>query len=142
MNYKNICFELFIPVLPVAKGRPRMGMHGFYTPEKTRNYEAEIRMHALAEKKLQSLAEPTPETVSLEADIVFYFPIPQNKLKKIKDNAPMMIKPDLDNLVKSILDGLQGILFKDDKQITKITASKLYHHKLVGSYVILTSSPP
>lgn len=35
-------------------------------------------------------------------------------------------KPDLDNLVKMILDRSSGILFQDDNNIAKITATKKY----------------
>lgn len=35
-------------------------------------------------------------------------------------------KPDLDNLIKSILDPLNTIFFNDDKQVVSITAEKFY----------------
>ena len=35
-------------------------------------------------------------------------------------------KPDIDNIVKIILDSLNGIAFKDDNQITKIEVEKAY----------------
>ena len=35
-------------------------------------------------------------------------------------------KPDIDNIVKIILDSLNGIAFKDDNQITKIEVEKVY----------------
>ena len=35
-------------------------------------------------------------------------------------------KPDLDNLVKSVLDGLNGIAYVDDNQIIDIEARKEY----------------
>jgi Holliday junction resolvase RusA-like endonuclease len=37
------------------------------------------------------------------------------------------VKPDIDNLVKAILDALNGgIAYEDDKQIVELTAVKLY----------------
>jgi len=38
-------------------------------------------------------------------------------------------KPDLDNIIKNILDCGQKILFNDDKQVCFIMASKNYHDK-------------
>ena len=35
-------------------------------------------------------------------------------------------KPDLDNVVKLILDAINGIVFADDKQVVSISASKAY----------------
>lgn len=36
------------------------------------------------------------------------------------------IKPDTDNIAKSILDSLNGIAYKDDKQVTRLTVEKRY----------------
>ena len=36
-------------------------------------------------------------------------------------------RPDIDNLTKFILDGLEGIFFKDDSTVVKIMATKAYH---------------
>lgn len=35
-------------------------------------------------------------------------------------------KPDIDNIIKAVLDGLNGVAFKDDKQVTSIKATKFY----------------
>lgn len=35
-------------------------------------------------------------------------------------------KPDTDNIAKSILDSLNGIAYKDDKQVVKLTVEKRY----------------
>lgn len=37
-----------------------------------------------------------------------------------------MKKPDIDNVIKIVLDGLQGIAFKDDKVIANVYGRKLY----------------
>lgn len=36
------------------------------------------------------------------------------------------IKPDTDNIAKSILDSLNGLAYKDDKQIVKLNVDKRY----------------
>jgi len=36
------------------------------------------------------------------------------------------IKPDTDNIAKSILDSLNGIAYKDDKQVVMLTVEKWY----------------
>ena len=38
----------------------------------------------------------------------------------------LVVKPDIDNYVKAVLDGLNGLLFVDDKQIIELTARKKY----------------
>lgn len=57
--------------------------------------------------------------------------IPTSKTKKVKNqmadgNIKHTVKPDLDNLVKSILDGLNGIAWHDDAQIVQLNVSKSY----------------
>jgi len=36
------------------------------------------------------------------------------------------IKPDTDNIAKSILDSLNGIAYKDDKQVVRLKVDKYY----------------
>jgi Holliday junction resolvase RusA-like endonuclease len=35
-------------------------------------------------------------------------------------------KPDLDNVAKAIIDGMNGIIFKDDSQIINLHVTKVY----------------
>lgn len=35
-------------------------------------------------------------------------------------------KPDIDNIIKIILDGLNGVMFDDDKQVVNVSATKVY----------------
>ncbi len=36
------------------------------------------------------------------------------------------LEPDIDNLIKTVLDACNGHVWKDDNQITEITSSKRY----------------
>ena len=52
-----------------------------------------------------------------------------SKAKKILANSEMLFvskKPDIDNLINSVLDPLNGIFYNDDKQVVKVTAEKRY----------------
>ena len=46
----------------------------------------------------------------------------------LKDDAPEyhVTKPDSDNLIKFVCDALNGVFYKDDSQITRIQAVKVY----------------
>lgn len=119
----NYTFE--IPGVPVAKGRPRMTRSGHaYTPQKTRDYEAWVRLCWLRTGQPMSLQ---PLQIRLE----FYLPIPKSYSKKQREAALAGVllptkKPDIDNLVKVVLDGLNGLAYKDDKQIVALEAAKGY----------------
>jgi Holliday junction resolvase RusA-like endonuclease len=122
-------FKTTILVEPVAKGRPKVAMNRYsgrpvvYTPTKTRQAEAEIRTliyNQLPEDLKGELFDPET-AIRLEA--TFYLPRPKSKPKRI---TMPTTKPDLDNLVKTLTDALQGFVFKSDSQITTATIKKRY----------------
>jgi len=115
---------------PVAKGRPRFSTRGkfpvAYTPEKTKTYEAEVGMMAKAAMGASEALEG-----ALEAFIYVTFPVPPSYSKKrteacLSDVEKHTKKPDLDNVVKAICDGMDKIVFLSDSQITSIHATKVY----------------
>lgn len=78
----------------------------------------------------------------------FYMPRPKSHYGtgrnsgKIKASAPGYAdhrsKPDLDNLIKGVMDGLTGALYEDDSQVRIIEASKHYineYYPDVGIYI-------
>ena len=107
--------KLIIPGQPVPWSRPRHGggKH-FNKAEHARalnrvNWEARLAMRALAPLD-------GPERVS--ARIVFAPPKTwSKKLKASCIGSPVMVKPDLSNLLKLVEDGCQGQIYVDDKQI-------------------------
>lgn len=114
---------------PKGKGRPRFyrrgNFVGTYTPEATRIAERSVFEQSLDKKP------KTPMTGAILIEIEFYMPIPKSTSKKLKarmeSNAvPHIKKPDIDNLIKSILDPLNTIYWEDDSQIYSIKAGKYY----------------
>ena len=64
-------------------------------------------------------------------NITAIFGIPKSTTKK--DKAKMLSGlilpakiPDIDNITKSILDGLNKVLYKDDKQVIELSVKKKY----------------
>jgi crossover junction endodeoxyribonuclease RusA len=86
---------------PIPKARARSGNGRHYTPATTRVYETKVK---LAARHLPCLEGP------VRVQCTFY-----------RANA---VPCDLDNLVKSILDGINGRAFKDDRQIVWLEAVK------------------
>lgn len=95
----NFIFRL----APVPKGRNRMGHTKsggvFMTrPTRTRQYEARIS---------EATAEQYPHGFPLSCELIVYI----NFYLQGRKHG------DIDNLAKAILDGMQGVAFKNDKQI-------------------------
>ena len=115
---------------PVAKGRPRFAKRGnfvqTYTPEKTKTYESEVAMMAKAAMGASEALEG-----ALEAFIYVTYAVPASYSKKRSEACLSGLekhtkKPDLDNVVKSVVDGMDKIVFLNDSQITSIHATKVY----------------
>lgn len=79
-----------------------------------------------------SAQKPTkPYPTPLEVNVVFYMKIPVSTSKAktqqmLQGKINHMIKPDVDNCCKYILDCMTGLIYEDDAQIVKLTATKLY----------------
>lgn len=112
---------------PVAKGRPRFTRQGrAYTPKKTHDYESEVAAMA---KAAMGSSEPLETPVAVYVYVTF--PIPQSYSKKrteacLNGFERYTKRPDLDNCVKAVTDGMNGVVYKDDSQITSIHATKVY----------------
>ena len=64
-----------------------------------------------------------------EITIIFEMPFPLSKRKKKMpplEDIPHTTKPDIDNLIKFVLDCGNGIIWKDDRYINSIKAKKVY----------------
>ncbi len=116
---------------PIPKGRPRFrifrGHVSTYTPTKTAIYEKLI-----AETyKDQAQCFQFSREQALNVRLRFGLGIPKSTSKyKVKEMlaglSKHIKKPDIDNLIKSVLDALNGIAWEDDAQIVRVTASKVY----------------
>lgn len=116
--------------VPVPKGRPKFtSMGGFvraYTPKQTLDYETLVRQEAQAAMGPTDLLE-TPVGVYLYIRL----PIPKSYSKKrtaacLEGKEKPIKKPDLDNLAKAVLDGMNGAIYKDDAQIVSLHLTKVY----------------
>jgi Holliday junction resolvase RusA-like endonuclease len=115
---------------PVPKGRARYARRGnfisTYTPEKTRTYETLIKDAAIV---AMGASEPLETPVSLY--LYIRVPIPKSCTKKrleAIDNGSEKPtkKPDASNILKSVEDGMNGVVYHDDSQIINIHVTKVY----------------
>jgi Holliday junction resolvase RusA-like endonuclease len=66
-------------------------------------------------------AGASPHSLPVKITISFFMPRP----KTVKRAYPS-VAPDLDKLVRAVLDGLTGVAYEDDGQVVQIHARKLY----------------
>lgn len=115
---------------PVGKARPRMTRGGHaYTPKRSRDYEESIRfafMSTTCEKM-----PVYPRDVSLKMSVTIAMGIPKSYSKKKREQCKLGIiqpnkKPDIDNVIKSVLDACSGYCYEDDSSVVEIHAEKIY----------------
>ena len=111
-----------------GKARPRVNTYTgtAYTPTGTKDYENVIKQYF---KVKYPRYEPLDGRVAIK--IIAYFEVTKNTTKKDKKLIEEGLlsptkKPDIDNIVKIILDALNKMAFKYDNQITKLEVEKLY----------------
>ena len=115
---------------PVGKGRPRFARRGnfvsTYSPQKTKTYEDEIRMMA---KAAMGSSEPleTPITVAIYIRVGIPASFSKQKRKDaLEGTLKPTKKPDIDNIAKCFLDGMNDIVYLDDKQVVNLHITKVY----------------
>lgn len=132
-----------VPGEPVAKARPRITISGgrahAYTPAKTAAYEQLVAVYAAAAMKKAPLLE---HPVRLRLGI--YCKVPGSWSKKRRSDALAGIErpaksPDIDNIVKALADGMNGIVWVDDSQIVELVCSK---HYSIEPYVSVSVTSP
>lgn len=106
---------------PVAKGRPRVTRAGrAYTPKRTADFEARVR-DEVAALGAEALAGPLVVVI----DSVRARPKRLRAARHGDDLLPAPTRPDVDNLAKAVLDGLDA-LWEDDAQVVELVARKWY----------------
>jgi Holliday junction resolvase RusA-like endonuclease len=118
--------EIVLLGAPRGKERPRGTKDGhFYTPEKTRSYEAALKYAAG-----EVMGSRAPLDGPLDVDLRIVFPItaswPKRKQADARSGALRPTKkPDADNLMKT-LDALNMVVWIDDAQIVRAVVEKHY----------------
>lgn len=120
-----------MPGPPKGKARARTvrtgdGQTFSYTPEGTVLYEnlVKISFSETGEK-------PFDADQSLHVSMTAYYPIPKSASRKKKEEMSAgrirpAKKPDIDNIIKSVLDALNGVAYHDDTQVVAVFAEKYY----------------
>jgi Holliday junction resolvase RusA-like endonuclease len=119
--------EFWISTIPTGQARPRFyrrgNFVGTYDAKESRGYKLDIKYQVMD-------AHPVKMQGPLTMTVDFMMPRPKAHYgsKGLKKDAPHYHekKPDIDNLIKALLDSVSGILFDNDSQISVLLATKKY----------------
>jgi Holliday junction resolvase RusA-like endonuclease len=123
-------FEMTFDTRPVPKGSVRFDGKRSFLPDRTRKALHDIKMLSSQYKDQLYLADrlesPTEaiftRAVSIWIEYAFIRPKSVNASKRPWPS----VKPDIDNLTKLLLDGLQPHILKDDCLVCEIYKKKIY----------------
>ncbi|AWJ91433.1 RusA family crossover junction endodeoxyribonuclease (plasmid) [Azospirillum baldaniorum] len=118
----------------VGKGRPKFarlpgGGVTTRTPEKTRRYESEVKSEA---QRAMSGRPLVHGPVRVDICVTCLAPDGWAAWKSsaaLRGAVRPTTKPDLDNVLKGVLDALNGVVWKDDVQAVSVSISKFYDTK-------------
>lgn len=118
-----ISYTFTIPGRPFAKQRARATRMGrMYTPAETVAFERLVGIIAR-----QMIPAPLEGPVKLTLWATFKPPASWSAKKTAATlHRPHTQKPDLDNCLKAISDGLNRIAFADDGQVFEVNARKVW----------------
>lgn len=125
MSRQTRSIVVFVPGDPQPKQRPRVVRGRAYTPRRTSDYEQRIAAHALqARQEWQRGRDPWPLTGT-------YYEV---RVAFTRD----VLTGDSDNVAKSVMDGLRGVLFADDDfRVPSVTVDRGFAGP-VGTWITVT----
>ena len=137
---ETIKFE--VPLTPYGKGRPRFstfnGHVRTYTPANTRAHENTFKIYA---RQAMAGRYPFEKGTSIAIKVSAFFPVPKSysRSKRLACESNVikhMVKPDVDNVVKAVLDAMNDCVYFDDSQVYKIEVEKRYTDRPDGYYLV------
>lgn len=122
--------KIVFNIEPQQQERPRATGRGrfirVYDPPKTAKFKRELKQ--LAKSKMQG---KNKFDSAISVTIRFFRKVQKSISKKeharrTKGHVRPIVKPDLDNYIKSTLDALNGVIWTDDATIVELNTSKWY----------------
>lgn len=115
-----------VPGEPVPQPRPRVSTRGgfarAYVPSR---HPVHAYREAIAEEAAKAGLEETGEPVEVIVDAVFARPKSHLTREGVKPTAPVLPRPDVDNVGKAVLDALQDVM-GDDTNVRRLVVEKSY----------------
>ena len=96
-----------------GQGRPRFAGHAYETKP-----DREWKKLIADEYRAQCPGMAFHGAVAVRIDVHGRLP------KRERVPAPNLVKPDVDNIAKAVLDALNGVAYDDDSQVVELTVKK------------------
>jgi Holliday junction resolvase RusA-like endonuclease len=127
--------EMWVPGKPHTKKRPRArpgGKGQLYNPRE--NIQAEERVKKFFRSQFSGTPwiKRLPHTGPIKLTLYFIYAQPTTRWWDGRDKDDVL---DLDNLAKTMMDGLNGIVWDDDKRIVGLHVEKFFWESLEGTYL-------
>ena len=127
-----------VPGEPVPQPRPRVSTRGgfakAYVPAKHPVHEFRSRVaHAARDAGLA----PADHPVSVEISAVFGRPRSHFNRAGVRPTAPLLPRPDCDNLAKAVLDALQDVI-GDDTKVSRLVVEKRWGREGSTTVTVVT----
>ena len=107
-----------VPVVPVPFMRTGFNEIRRYNYARYTNYK---NLVGLVAKRAMNGQAPFTGAIKVTAEFYKHKPRPR------KGSKPQVtFQGDVDNLLKAVLDAMNGICYEDDRQVTKVVAEKIF----------------
>ena len=114
-----------IPGAPIAKKRPRFARRGKFVTTYNPQESEEGKFVCLMSSQING-HKPIPAGTPIYLQAQFHMPFPASMSAKKRATAIHTKKPDVDNLLKFLIDCANGVLWHDDSQVVWVLAQKIY----------------
>ena len=116
-----------IDLTPTAASRPRIPKFGKpYYNEPYNSYKNILKV-LIGKEVIKSKRPLFKQYEPLKLHVTFYMPFSKGTSKKKMDEMLYHTKkPDADNLLKAIKDGMNDIIYHDDGQVCELEVRKYY----------------
>lgn len=141
-SFGDMMKPFFVAGIPVAKG----SMKAFINRKNGRPIlthsnapEQKAWASSVAYAAQKEGAKLTKDAIFIELE--FHMPRPKGNFGKkgLLPSAPLfhVKKPDLDKLIRAVLDSLTGICWEDDSQVVSVKAEKVYAKDSTGVLITI-----
>lgn len=123
-----------VPGQPVAKGRPKVSIRGgrfahVYTPAKTLDFENRVRFAAKEAMERAGFERPIDGPLRVVLSILVGMPAGwsgKRRQEALDGQIASTRKPDVDNVAKAVIDGMNAIVYPDDARVVELIARKAF----------------